>query len=112
MNKLSSTNNRVFISLVGPSETGKSQFISNWLKLRTFQPKFDEVYFFYQHSQPLYDVMQKGIDDLVFVRGVNFEFVDFFKNNCTKYLLIFDDSCGDLQFKSLLILLLLEDVLH
>ena len=60
MNKLISTKNRVFISLVGPSETGKSQLIYNWLKIGTFQPNFDKIYFFYQHSQPLYNVMQKG----------------------------------------------------
>ena len=46
MNKLISTKNRVFISLVGPSETGKSQLIYNWLKIGTFQPKFDKIYFF------------------------------------------------------------------
>ena len=51
---------RVFISLVGPSETGKSQLIYNWLKIGTFQPKFDKIYFFYQHSQPLYDGNQKS----------------------------------------------------
>ena len=51
----------LFISLVGPSETGKSQLIYNWLKIGTFQPKFDKIYFFYQHSQPLYDVKQKEI---------------------------------------------------
>ena len=32
MNKLKSTNNRVFVSLVGPSETGKSHPIYNWLQ--------------------------------------------------------------------------------
>ena len=46
MNKLISTKNRVFISLVGPSETGKSQLICNWLKIGTFQPQFDKIYFF------------------------------------------------------------------
>ena len=96
MNKLISTKNRVFISLVGPSETGKSQLIYNWLKIGTFQPTFDKIYFFYQHSQPLYDVMQKEIENLEFVRGVNFEFIDSLKNNGTKYLLIFDDSCEEI----------------
>ena len=37
--------------------------------------------------------MQKEIESLEFVRGVNFEFIDSLKNNGTKYLLIFDDSC-------------------
>ena len=96
MNKLVSTKNRVFISLVGPSETGKSQVIYNWLKTGTLQPRFDRNYFFKQHSQPFYNVMQKEIKNLEFVQGVNFEFIDSLKNNGTKYLLIFDDSCEEI----------------
>ena len=96
MNKLISTRNRVFISMDGPSETGKTQLIYNWLELGTFQPKFDKIYFFYQHSQPLYDVMLKEIENLEFVQGVNFEIFDSLKNNGTKYLLIFDDSCEEI----------------
>ena len=96
MNNLISTKNRVFISLVGPSETGKSQFIYNWLNIGTFQPKVDKIYFFYQHSQPHYDVMQEEIENLEFVRGVNFEFIDSLKNNGTKYLVIFDYSCEEI----------------
>ena len=96
MNRLISTKNRVIISLVGPSETGKSQLIYNWLKIGTFQINFDKIYFSYQHSQPLYDVMQKEIKNLEFVRGVSFEFIDSLKNNGTKYLLIFDDSCEEI----------------
>ena len=38
--------------------------------------------------------MQKEIENLEFVLGVNFEFIDSIKHNGTKYLLIFDDSCG------------------
>ena len=92
MNKLISTKNRVFISLVGTFEAGKSQLIYNWLKIGTFQPKFDKNYFFYHFSQPLYNVMQKEIENLEFVKGVNFEIIDSLKNNGTKYLLIFDNS--------------------
>ena len=33
----------------------------NWLKIGTFQPKFDRSHIFYQHSQPLYNVMQKEL---------------------------------------------------
>ena len=40
--------------------------------------------------------MQKEIKNLEFVRGVNFEFTDSLKNNGTKYLLIFDDSCEEI----------------
>ena len=96
MNNLISTKNRVFISLVGPSENGNSQLIFNWLKIGTFQPKFDKIYFFNQHSQPLYDVMQKEIENIEFFRGVNFEFIDSVKNNGTKNMLIFDDSCEEI----------------
>ena len=35
----------IFISLVPPSEPGKPQLIYNWLKIGTFQPKFDKIYF-------------------------------------------------------------------
>ena len=37
--------------------------------------------------------MQKKIENLEFVHGVYFEFIDSLKNNGPKYLLIFDDSC-------------------
>ena len=39
--------------------------------------------------------MQKEVDNLEFVRGVHFEFINSLKNNGTKYLLIFDDSCAE-----------------
>ena len=96
MNKLISTKNRVFISLFGHSETGKSQRIYNWLKNGTFQSKSDKIYFFYQQSLSLCDAMQKEIENLEFVQGVNFEFIDSLKNNGTKYLLIFEDSCEEI----------------
>ena len=80
MNKSISTTSRVFLSLVGPSETGKSKPFYNWLKNGTFQPKVEKIYFFYRKSQTLYDVMQKEIENLEFVQGVNFEYIDSFKN--------------------------------
>ena len=40
--------------------------------------------------------MQKEIDNLEFVQGVHFEFINFLKNNGTKYLPIFDDSCAEI----------------
>ena len=96
MKKLIYTKNRVFISLVGPSETGKSQLIYTWLKIGRFQPKFDKIYFFYHYSQPFCDVMVKEIENLEFVQGVNFEFISSLKNSGTKYLLIFDYSCEEI----------------
>ena len=40
--------------------------------------------------------MQKEIENLEFVQGVSFEFIDSLKNNGTKYLLIFNDSCEEI----------------
>ena len=39
--------------------------------------------------------MQNENENLWFVLRVNFEFIDSLKNNGTKYLLIFDDSCEE-----------------
>ena len=43
--------------------------------------------------------MQKKIDNLEFVQGVNFELLVSLKNNGTKYLLISEDSCEDIWNK-------------
>ena len=63
MKKLISTKSRIFISLVGLSDSGKTYSIYEWLKVGTFQPKFGKIYFFYQHlhPEPLYDIMQNEI---------------------------------------------------
>ena len=40
--------------------------------------------------------MQKEIENLEFSRVEDFEFMDSMKNNGTKYLLLFDDSCEEI----------------
>ena len=40
--------------------------------------------------------MQKEIDNLEFVQGVHFEFINSLKYNGTKYLLFFDNSCAEI----------------
>ena len=77
-------------------DSGKTYLINEGLKVGTFQPKFVKIYFFYEHPQPLYDVMQKEIDNPEFVQGVHFKFINSMKNNGTKDLLIFDDSCAEI----------------
>ena len=94
--KLIFTENRVFFSLVGPSETGKSQFIYNWLRIGIIEPKFDKSCFFINIIN-LSTMLCKKNENLEFVRGVNFEFFWFVKNNGTKYLFIFDDSCDEVS---------------
>ena len=41
--------------------------------------------------------MQKEIENLGFVQGVNFDFLDSLKNNGTKDLFIFDNSCEEIR---------------
>ena len=94
MNKLISTKTRIIISLIGPSDSDKTYLIHEWSKIGTFQPKFDKICFFYQHRQPLYDFVQKEIDNLEFDQGVDFQFMNSLKNNGTKHLLIFSNLCA------------------
>ncbi len=96
MNKLISTKDRVFISLVGPSGSGKSRLIFDWLKIGTFQPEFDKIYYFYQHYQPLYGLMKDKVKNMEFINGINFQFIEQIPNNGKNYLLIFDDSCEEI----------------
>ena len=97
MNKKISTKERIFISLVGPSGSGKFHLIYDWLIIGTIQPDFDKIYYFYQHYQSLYGLMSKDIKNIHFVQGVEFEFIRSLTNNGTKYLLIFEDSCEEIS---------------
>lgn len=96
MNKIISTNDRVFISLVGPSGCGKSNLIYDWLLNGVFQPSFDKILYFYQHFQPLYTQMQHNIENIEFIQCVDFDMINNLPNNGINYLLIFDDSCEEI----------------
>ena len=85
MNKIISTKERIFISLVGPSESGKSCLIFDWLKIGTFQPAVDKIFYFYLHYQPLYSKMQRK--NLKFIQGVDFDLIENLPNNGTKFCL-------------------------
>ena len=97
MNKLIYTKNRFFISLVGFCGMGESQPIHKWLKVETFSPKFAKIYFYYQASRPIYDVMQKDLENLEFIRGVIFQYIDSVKTTVqfTCDSLTTHDSCEE-----------------
>ena len=97
MNKIIFTKERVFISLVGPSGSGKSHLIHDWLVFGTFQPEFDKICYFYQHYQSLNGIMSENIKKIEFVQGADFELIQNLPNNGTKYLLIFDESCEEIS---------------
>ena len=79
--------------LVSPSETGEPQLTFKWIKIGKFDPNFT---FFVNTRKPLYDVMPKKTDNSEFFQDVNFELIDSLKYNRSKYLLLFDDSCGEI----------------
>ena len=97
MNKLTSTKERIFISLVVPSGSGQFHLIHAWLIIGTFQPDFVEIYYFYQYYKSLYGLMSKNIKNIHFFQGVDFEFNHSLPNDGTKYLLIFDNSCEEIS---------------
>ena len=95
MNKIISTKERIFISLVGPSGYRKSHLVFDWFEIGTFQTAFDKNFYFYQHYHSLYSQMQRKT--LKFIQGVDFDLIENLHNNGTKYLLIFEDSCEEIS---------------
>lgn len=91
MNKAIPTDERVFMSLVGPSGSGKTQLIFDMLSNGTFQPPFDKIFYFYQHYQTIYTQMLDKIDNIEFIKCVDFEMIENIPNDGTNYLLVFDD---------------------
>ena len=90
MNKIISTRDRLFMAVVGPSGTGKTDLILKMLTSQTFYPKFKSIIYFYQHDQPKYQQVEKQLN-IQFKKFSNFEIISSLED-C---LLIFDDSCED-----------------
>ena len=64
MNKIISTTEQNLISLVGPSGSARSHLIHEWLTIGTFQPEFDNLYYFYPYYQSLYGLMSKDVKNM------------------------------------------------
>jgi ABC-type dipeptide/oligopeptide/nickel transport system ATPase component len=94
MNKVILTDSRLFMSVVGPSGCGKSLLIYKMLAGTTFYPKFENIYFFYQEYQPLYDMMKRSLN-IEFISCIDFEMI----SKLTDCLLVFDDSCEEIYEK-------------
>ena len=81
MNKIISTDERVFMALVGPSGCGKSYLIYEMLKNKTFYPKFDKIIYFYKYYQNLYDRMLTDLDNIEFIETPDFELIENLPND-------------------------------
>ena len=91
MNKIISTNEGTFfVSLIGPSGSGKSHVFFDWLTIGTFKPAFDKFFYFIKIIN--LSIVKCKEENLDFIQGVEFNLIKNLANNGTKYLLIIDDS--------------------
>lgn len=102
MNKIIPTDDRLFMSLVGPSGSGKSYLILEMFQNNIFQPFFATVIFFYQHYQSsLFRELEKVVVEqhnakIEFIQGCDFELVQTLDTSNGNCLSIFDDSCEEI----------------
>ena len=91
MNEIISTSDRLFMAVCGPSCCGKTELIFQILPRNTFYPKFESIYYFYQHEQPKFSSIERDLN-IFFTNFSGFEFISQLEN-C---LLVFDDSCEEI----------------
>ena len=91
MNKIISTRDQVFMALVDPSGSGKTDLIFKMLLHKTFYPLLDEIYYFYREDQPIFRDMTTKLN-IQFIKFNSFDVTI----NLKQCLLIFDDSCEEI----------------
>jgi len=96
MNKIISTKERVFMSIVGPSGSGKSRLIFELIKQNVFQPAYKKIIYFYQNYQPLFREMSEKIPNIEFIPCIDFDMINELPSDIN-HLLIFDDSCEEIS---------------
>ena len=82
-----------FLSLLGPSSTDKSTLIHIWLKIGTLNKNFKKTLLFSSTFPATLRCYARINWKCRVFQGVHFELMDSLKNDGTKCLLIFDDSC-------------------
>ena len=88
MNKIIFSNDRLFMSVVEPSGSGKTRLIFSMFASQSFYPKFEKIYYFYKEFQPIFKEMSEKLV-YEFVPCLDFQMIKELRN-C---LLVFDDSC-------------------
>ena len=93
MNKVIDTSTRLFLAIVGPSDSGKTELIFKLMKRKTFYNKFQRAIYFYKEIQPIYSEKSNTHSiDLTFIKFKCFDSLRNVENN----LLAFDDSCEEI----------------
>ena len=77
MNKIISTSDRLFMAVSGPSCCGKTELIFKMLLQNTFSPKFQSIFYFYQHEQQKFESLERKLN-IQFKKFISFEVVFLF----------------------------------
>ena len=88
MNQVISTQDGVFMAVVGPSDCSKMELTFKMLSGNTFNPKFNEIIFLYGEKEQIYIKIEKTLG-VAFKEYNNLEFL----NSLANCVLIIDDSC-------------------
>ena len=91
MNKITSTSDRIFMAVCGPSCCGKTKLIFQMLLRKNFYPKFKSIHYFYRHEQPKFSSIERNLN-ILFTKFSGFDFISQLEN-C---LLVFDDPCEEI----------------
>ena len=79
------------MALCGPSCCGKTELIFQMLFQNTFSPKFESIFYFYQHAQPKFQFIERKINIHVM------KFSSFVQiSELDDCLLVFEDSCEEI----------------
>ena len=73
MNKVILTHDRMFMSTVCKSGSGKTELMFQMLQGKTFYPRFQKIYYFYKEFQPLFRDMQGKIPQIEFTKYAGFK---------------------------------------
>ena len=92
MNKNFSTQDRVFMAILGPPGCGKTELIVKMLSGNTFYPKLNNFIFLYREMQQIYIKIEKTLG-VTFKKYANLEPL----NSLAKIFLIIDDSCEEIN---------------
>ena len=92
MNKVILTHDRLFMSIEGPSDCGKTELLFRMLKGSTFYPRFEKIYSFYKEFRTLFKDKQRVIPEIEFLKHSGFDIT----KNLSNCLPIYDNSCEEI----------------